>query len=96
MMAALEANPLDQCIVASVQMSLRSCFMWNPKAPKDVQLWAKGHCNMVGGERLSFREHLAEGWLAGRLHERSHEGELREGRLVIPPSSFQPCAAQVP
>ena len=59
--AEWEADPLDQHIVASVQMRLRNCRRWNPKKPKAVQVRAKSLGNMFGGARQSFREHLAEG-----------------------------------
>ena len=59
--APREANPLDQCPVASVALGLRSCFGWKPKKSNDMQVWAKTLCNTFGGGQQSFREHLAEG-----------------------------------
>ena len=58
--AEWEASPLDQYIVASVQMRLRNCCMWNPKTPEDMQVWAKSLGTTFGGRR-QFREHLVEG-----------------------------------
>ena len=71
--AEWDAKTLDQKIVASVEMRLRNCFRWNPKTPKDVQVWAKNLGNMFGGGRQSFREHLAEGaplWQVGRSRKK--------------------------
>ena len=90
---------LDQYVVASVQMRLKNCFKWNPKAPKDVQVWARSLGDMFGGGRQSIREHRAEGRAAvasRRQERRSLKGDLRERGSLTPQSSFQPCAAQVP
>ena len=62
--AEWEAHALDQYIVASAVMMLRTCVKWNPRTPKDVQVWCQTLGNMFGGGRQSFREHLAEGHAA--------------------------------
>ena len=100
--AEWEAHALDQYIVASAVMMLRTFVKWNPRTPKDVQVWCQTLGNIFGGGRQSFREHLAEGHAAAAScqvdfkKKKSREGELREGVVFIPQSSFQPCAAPVP
>ena len=94
-----EADPLDQTY-RRVQTRLRNCFRRYWKTPKDgprslgnmfVRWWAAVVVLRALGGRAR-----RNGKLAGRLQERPHKGVLREGRVLMPQSSSEPCVAQVP
>ena len=73
----------DQKIVASVQMRLRNCIRWNPKTPKDVQVWAKSLGNMFrGGRQCGSRSEStwrkgAPPWQVGKSTSRKKVSQKR-------------------